>query len=42
MKAVLMRATDPERAARYPTVRAFVDAWREAAGVHVEPYVEAE
>jgi serine/threonine-protein kinase len=41
MKAVLVQATDPERAARYPTVRAFVDAWREIAGMHREPYAEA-
>jgi serine/threonine-protein kinase len=42
MKAVLLRATDPERAARYQTVRAFVGAWRAAAGVHVEPHGEVE
>jgi serine/threonine-protein kinase len=41
MKGVLLRATDSDRAARYQTVRAFVDAWRAAAGVHVEPYAEA-
>lgn len=41
IKAVLLRATDPDRAARYPTVRAFVDAWRTAAGIHIEPCAEA-
>jgi len=41
MVAVLLQATDPDRTARYPTVRAFVEAWREAAGVHVEPHAEA-
>jgi serine/threonine-protein kinase len=40
MKAVLARATDPERVARYPTVRAFVDAWRQAAGRHAERWGE--
>ena len=40
IKAVLLRATDPARAARYPTVRAFVDAWRQAAGPHAECWVE--
>jgi serine/threonine-protein kinase len=38
MKAVLLRATDPDRAARYPTVRAFVAAWREATGRHAEQW----
>ena len=31
MKEVLQRATDSDRAGRYPSVRAFVDAWRAAA-----------
>jgi serine/threonine-protein kinase len=29
MEGVVLRATSPERAARYPTVRAFVEAWRQ-------------
>ena len=32
MKRVVQRATDPDRAKRYPSVRAFVDAWRCAVG----------
>ncbi len=40
MKAVLLRATDPERAARQPTVSAFVETWRVAVGMHVERRVE--
>jgi serine/threonine-protein kinase len=32
MKAVVQRATDPDRAVRYPSVRAFVDAWHSAVG----------
>jgi serine/threonine-protein kinase len=42
MKAVLLRATHPERAARYPTVKAFVDAWQEAAGTYAENWAEEE
>ena len=34
--------TDPERAARHPTVRAFVDAWRQVAGEHVERWEKRE
>lgn len=40
MKAVLLCATQAERAARYPTVRAFVDAWRQAAGPRVKRWAE--
>jgi serine/threonine-protein kinase len=32
MKQVVQRATTPDRARRYPSVRDFVDAWRAAAG----------
>jgi serine/threonine-protein kinase len=42
MKAVLVQAIDPERTVRYQTVRAFVEAWRAAAGVHREPWVRGE
>jgi serine/threonine-protein kinase len=40
MKAVLLRATDPERANRYQTVRSFVEDWRQAAGNHREQWEE--
>lgn len=42
MKAVLLRAADPDRTARYPTVRAFVAAWREVAGEHAEQWGAGE
>jgi serine/threonine-protein kinase len=32
MKRVVERATEPDRARRYPSVRAFVDAWRATVG----------
>jgi serine/threonine-protein kinase len=32
MKEVVQRATNPDRARRYPSVRAFVDAWHAAVG----------
>jgi serine/threonine-protein kinase len=42
MKAVLVRATNRDRAARYVTVREFVAAWRQAAGTHQEPWTVEE